>query len=321
MADLDITTDQYDLLTLCALRVGEASVDWSLLARNAQAPDDIAALFGGQVREDSRTARKNLPLLQEALADLGPARSRVDAELAAACKVGARLVTVLDADYPANLRMVPNLPPFLFYLGELEQRDARSIAVVGTRNASVEGLKRSARMARELVDHDVVIASGLAKGVDAAAHEATLDAGGRTFAVMGTGIAAPVYPAENRPLAKRILDEGGALISQFWPNSGPARWTFPRRNVVTSGATLGSVVIEASSTSGAKMQARLAAEHGKLVFLIKSLADTQPWAAKMIVERRAIQVTQSSDITDRLGTAASVQRASQQRQQLALAGL
>jgi DNA processing protein len=319
--DLDVNAHQHDLLSLCALRVGDASVDWSLIARNAQTPDGLAALLDGRLREDSRTARKNEPLLQQALTDLDAARSRVDAELAAAQKAGARLVTVLDADYPANLRVIGNLPPFLFYRGELDQRDARSIAVVGTRQASKEGLMRAARMARELVEHDVVIASGLAKGVDSAAHEATLQAQGRTFAVMGTGIAAPIYPAENKDLAQKILDGGGALLSQFWPTSGPARYTFPRRNVVTSGSTLGSVVIEASSTSGAKMQARLAAEHGKLVFLIKSLADSQPWAAKMIADRQAIQVTQSSDITDRLGSAADIQRANRQRQQLALAGL
>nr|AJV88372.1 nucleotide-binding protein [Streptomyces drozdowiczii] len=320
--DLDITADQHDLLSLCALRPGDAGLDWSLLARSAQSPEGLAALMDGQLHEDSRAATKNRPLLQQALAaGLDDARARVDDELTAAGKAGARLVTVLDKDYPANLRVIGNLPPFLFYRGDLDQGDARSIAVVGTRQASEDGLRRAARMARELLEHDVVIASGLAKGIDAAAHQATLTAGGRTFAVMGTGIAAPVYPAENRPLAKAILDAGGALLSQFWPTSPPAKYTFPRRNVVTSGTTLGSVVIEASSTSGAKMQARLAAEHGKLVFLIRSLADTQPWAQKMLDEGRAILVTASSDITDRLGQADDIQAAGRQRQQLSLAGL
>jgi DNA processing protein len=320
--DLDITADQHDLLTLCALRTGDTTLDWSLLARSAQSPEGLAALMDGQLREDSRAATKDRPLLQQALTTgLDDARARVDDELASAGKAGARLVTVLDEDYPANLRVIGNLPPFLFYRGELDERDARSVAVVGTRQASEDGLRRAARMARELVEQDVVIASGLAKGVDAAAHQATLTAGGRTFAVMGTGIAAPIYPAENRPLARAILAAGGALLSQFWPTQHPARHTFPRRNVVTSGTTLGSVVIEASSTSGAKMQARLAAEHGKHVFLIRSLADTQPWAKKMLDEGRAILVTASSDITDRLGQAADIQRAGQQRQQLALAGL
>ncbi|MBY8889119.1 DNA-protecting protein DprA [Streptomyces sp. PTM05] len=319
---IDITTRQHDLLTLCALRAGNACVDWSLIARNAVGPDGLADLLDGRLREDSRAASKNRPVLQRALSEgLDSARARVDDELTAAEKVGARLVTVLDEDYPANLRLIGNLPPFLFYRGELDRRDARSIAVVGTRTATEDGLRRAARMARELIDHDVVIASGLAKGIDAAAHQATLDAGGRTFAVMGTGIAAPVYPAENRPLAKAILAADGALLSQFWPTSGPAKYTFPRRNVVTSGTTLGSVVIEASHTSGAKMQARIAAEHGKLVFLIKSLADTQGWAAAMLADNRAILVTRSSDITERLSRAADVQRAGQQRQQLVLAGL
>ncbi|MBA5225004.1 DNA-processing protein DprA [Streptomyces griseoaurantiacus] len=106
--------------------------------------------------------------------------------------------------------MIGNLPPFLFYRGELDACDARSTAVVGTRQASEDGLRRAARMARELVEHDVVIASGLAKGIDAAAHQALLTAGGRAFAVMGTGIVAPIHPAENRPLAKAILSAGGA---------------------------------------------------------------------------------------------------------------
>src|SRR5689334_20318947 len=120
--DLDVTTDQYNLLTLCALRVGDTSVDWNLLARNAQSPDGLADLLNGQLREDSRTARKNLALLQQGLTDLTPARARVEDELDAARKAGARLTTVIDKDYPANLRVIGNLPPFLFYRGELDQR-------------------------------------------------------------------------------------------------------------------------------------------------------------------------------------------------------
>ncbi|WP_416070415.1 DNA-processing protein DprA [Streptomyces sp. ME02-6978.2a] len=216
------------------------------------------------------------------------------------------------------------MPPFLFYRGELDARDARSIAVVGTRQASEDGLRRAARMAREFVDHDVVIASGLAKGIDAAAHQALLTAGGRTFAVMGTGIAASIHPAENRPLAKAILGAGGARGSaaeQVLAHQPAGEVHLPSPQRRHSGTMLGSVVIEASSTSGAKMQARLAAEHGRLVLLIRSLADTQPWARKMLDESRAILVTASSEITDRLGRAAGIRRAGQQRQQPALVGL
>ncbi len=231
------------------------------------------------------------------------------------------MVTVLDERYPANLRLVPNLPPFLFYRGELRDADARSVAVVGTRNATGDGLKRAVRMARGLVEHDVVVVSGPAKGVDTAAHTATLDAGGRTLAVMGTGIAAKIYPAQNQPLAQRILDTHGALLSQFWPTSTPATWTFPRRNIVTSGISPGSVVIEASSTSGARMQARIAAEHSKQVWLSRSLAEQEPWAQQMTADGRAVAVTELDDVLKRLGPASRIQRTGQQRLQLALAGL
>ncbi|WNI19218.1 DNA-processing protein DprA [Actinacidiphila sp. ITFR-21] len=317
----NISPQQADLLTLCALRIEKTSIDWHLIARICQSPDGLAAMLTGEIPEESAAARKNLPILKAALRHIDEARDRAQSEVDAAATAGARLVTVLDRDYPANLRLVPNLPPFLFYCGDLLERDARSAAVVGTRNASEDGMRRAARMTRGLVEQNVAIFSGLAKGIDTAAHTATLDVGGRTVAVMGTGIAAKIYPAENRPLARRILNEGGALLSQFWPTSPPATWTFPRRNVVTSGATLGSIVIEASSTSGAKMQARIAAEHGKHVFLLKSLATREEWAAKMIADGRAVEVVELEDVLSRLGTAKRIQRAADQRLQLALADL
>ncbi|WP_233288864.1 DNA-processing protein DprA [Kitasatospora sp. MBT63] len=311
----------HDLLALCALKVGDTSVDWSLLARTCQTAAGIETVLGGDLPEQSSASRKSLPVLRSALPHLDAARERVAAELEAAERVGARLVTVLDEAYPANLRLIPNLPPFLFHLGELSVRDGRSVAVVGTRNCTEDGRRRAARMTRGLVDADVVIYSGLAKGIDTAAHQEALTSGGRTVAVMGTGIASKIYPAENTSLARSIVDAGGALFSQFWPTSTPARWTFPRRNVVTSGSTLGSVVIEASSTSGAKLQARVAAEHGKQVFLLHSLATSEAWAADMLAGHRAIEVFELEDVLDRLGSATQAQQAGQQRLQLALAGL
>ncbi|WP_183068938.1 DNA-processing protein DprA [Streptomyces sp. gCLA4] len=316
-----ITAQQKDLLAICALRDEKKSVDWNLIARTCQSPEALHVVLGGDIPEDSAIARKNLPILRAALLDLHEARARVKIELEAAESAGARLVTVLDPEYPANLRLIPNLPPFLFHLGDLEDRDARSAAVVGTRGASEDGMRRAARMARGLVEHDVVVYSGLAKGIDTAAHTATLDAGGRTVAVMGTGIAAKIYPAQNKGLAARIVEEGGALLSQFWPTSAPATWTFPRRNVVTSGSTMGSIVIEASATSGAKMQARIANEHGKHVFLLHSLATSEPWAAKMLEDGKAVEVNELDDVLALLGSAQRVQKAAQQRLQLALAGL
>lgn len=322
------TADQRDLLALCALRHDGKTLDWHLIARTCQSRELLDAVLAGDLPETSGTASKNRPLLRAALAGLPEARARADAELAAAAAAGARLTTVLDADYPANLRLVPNLPPFLFYRGALADTDARAVAVVGTRKASELGLRRAGRMARGLAEHGIVVTSGLAAGVDAAAHTATLDAGGRTLAVMGTGITKPVYPAQNRGLADRILAAGGALISQFWPTSPAATWSFPRRNITMSGMSLGSVVIEASSTSGAKMQARIAAEHGKQVWLLRSLADTQEWAAKMLADGRASRVDDLSDvlggletIVSQLPTAQALNCLGQQRHQLALEGV
>lgn len=325
---LTVTDTQRDLLALCALRPDGKTLDWHLIARTCQSPDLLATVVGGDLPETSSIATKNLPLLRAALGTLDDARSRIQHEIDAADRVGARLTTVLDEDYPANLRLVPNLPPFLFYRGNLDARDARSVAVVGTRQASEIGLQRAAKMARGLAQHGVVVNSGLAAGVDGAAHAAALDAGGRTVAVMGTGIARPVYPAQHRGLADRILDAGGALVSQFWPSSSPATWTFPRRNVTMSGMSLGTVVIEASSTSGAKMQARIAAEHGKQVWVLRSLADTQEWAAKMLADGRATRVDDLDDVLNdldsiisRLASPDAVNALGQQRYQLALIGL
>ncbi len=206
---------------------------------------------------------------------------------------GVSLVTVLDDEYPTNLRLVYNRPPFLFTRGELRPEDDRALAVVGTRSASADGREQAARLARDLVYHGVTVLSGLALGVDTAAHDATLAAGGRAVAVMGTGIQ-HVYPAQNRELAARIVDAGGALVSQFWPDAPPTRYSFPMRNVVMSGMAVGTVVVEASSTSGAKMQARLALDHGKRLFLVESLVMHERWA-RDYAERPGATVVKSVD--------------------------
>lgn len=235
----------------------------------------------------------------ELLAAAGGARvseadiDRFEAQILELEQEGVSLVTVLDEDYPTNLRLVYNRPPFLFVRGGLRPEDERAVAIVGTRQASPEGREQAARLAGELARHGVSVLSGLALGIDTAAHEATLAAGGRTVAVMGTGIRR-VYPRQNEELAARIVESGGALVSQFWPDAPPARWSFPMRNVVMSGMAIGTVVVEASRTSGAKMQARLALEHGKRLFLVESLVLHEQWA-RDYAERPGATVVQSVD--------------------------
>ncbi|MFC8020530.1 MULTISPECIES: DNA-processing protein DprA [Streptomyces] len=288
------------LLALCSLRVEGKSVDWSLLAR-CTLKGHLDSLCDGLVVEESAAARKALPTLRQALRDgaLEEHFSRVEDELEHAASVGANLVTVLDAEYPENLRGVPDLPPFLFYRGALDHdADSRCVAVVGTRNATDIGLSRARRVARELSEAGYTITSGLARGVDTEAHRTALHFERRTVAVIGTGITR-CYPKENFSLAEEIASRG-VVVSQFWPTRSPGRDTFPRRNHVTSGMSLGSVVIEASSTSGAKMQARVAAEQGRHVLLLKSLVDQQPWARKMVDAQRASIVDGVEQMIDAL---------------------
>lgn len=208
---------------------------------------------------------------------------------------GDDLVTVLDDRYPTNLRLVHDRPPFLFTKGTHRPDDERAIAVVGTRQASPQGLAFARRFAGELAQRDVTVVSGLAKGIDRAAHEGALEHGGRTVAVVGTGIRR-TYPAEHRELAQRIVAEGGAILSQFLPDSPPRRENFPLRNRTMSGYAVGTVVVEASETSGAKMQARLALQHNKRLFLVRELVMRESWAANYAERPGALIVDTVEDV-------------------------
>ncbi len=216
------------------------------------------------------------------LADPSPLLGRARAELERWHADGIALSTVLDEHYPRNLRDVDDRPPLLFVAGNLEPRDDRSIAVIGAREASPEGLKLSSAFASHFAGADYTVISGLAAGVDTAAHEAALRYGGRTLAVIGTGLMHS-YPPRNAALQQRIAEQS-AVVSQFWPESPPTRASFPMRNAVMSGLSRGSVVVEASDRSGARVQARLALAHGRPVFLLRRLLD-QPWARELSARR------------------------------------
>jgi DNA processing protein len=304
---------QFDLLAMCRVR----GVSWQFLAREAQRPDGMERLRSGASIERSDESATTLKLLAAARAELDDHRQAVEEMLGSVQADGIRLTTVLDDDYPVNLRTIYNLPPFLFYQGNLRPDDARSVAVVGTREASPKGLSRAEEIARLLVEAGVTVLSGLARGIDTAAHTACLEAGGRTIAVLGSGIRR-IYPTENRELAERIT-ANGAMVSQFWPDMAPTTYTFPRRNVVTSGMSQGTVVIEASATSGAKMQARLAIEHGKQVFLLDSLVTQREWARKYLQRPRVHEVTDVVDILRFLRSPADQRARAAQRVELPLA--
>jgi DNA processing protein len=238
--------------------------------------------------------------------DPAPLLRRAEDQLAGWRRDGWRLVTVLDDDYPENLRTVHDRPPILFVSGSLASRDARSIAIVGARRASSGGLAAAATLAGALARSGYVVVSGLAAGIDTAAHEAALSADGRTVAVIGTGLRHS-YPPENAALQHRIAAEG-AVVSQFWPDAPPTRTSFPLRNAVMSGLALGTVVVEASFRSGARVQARLALGHGRPVFLWRTVLE-EPWAREVaqrpgvyVIDEPAhvMQVVERLDATDGL---------------------
>ena len=220
---------------------------------------------------------------------------------------GIRLVTVLDEGYPANLRQVHDRPPLLFIAGALEQADDRSIAIIGARRASAEGLRLAASFAGNFVRNDFTVVSGLAAGIDRAAHEAALAHGGRTVAVIGTGLLHQSYPPENAELQRQIAARC-AVVSQFWPDSPPTPKSFPMRNAVMSGLSRGSVVIEASERSGARVQARLALAHGRPVFLLEPLL-RQEWARELARRADVHVVTCAQDVVVVVETGISGERA------------
>jgi DNA processing protein len=205
--------------------------------------------------------------------------------------LGMRTLTILDRDYPGNLRAVHDRPPLVFVRGSLSAGDSRSVAVIGTRRASDRGLRAAARIAEHLVGCGYTVVSGLAAGIDSAAHRSALAFGGRTVAVIGTGLAR-CYPAQNAALQQRI-GRDGAVVSRFWPDEPPTRQSFPLRNAVMSGLALATVVVEAGMTSGARLQARLALAHGRPVFMLASLLE-QRWAREL-AERPATHVISSPE--------------------------
>jgi DNA processing protein len=204
---------------------------------------------------------------------------------------GYRLVSILDEDYPARLRGIHQAPPVIFTLGTVLADDP-AVSVVGSRQASAQGLAMAAQVARELTARKITVVSGLARGIDTAALRAALDAGGRAVAVIGTGIGR-TYPPENRALQQEVARRG-LVLSQFWPDAPPQKHTFLMRNATMSGYGLATVVVEAGERSGARAQARMAVEHGRQVILTDQVVVRNEWA-QALLGRPGVHVASSVD--------------------------
>jgi DNA processing protein len=211
---------------------------------------------------------------------------------------GYRLISILDADYPERLRGIHQAPPVIFTLGTVLADDP-GVSVVGSRAASARGAAMAADIARALVARRLTVVSGLARGIDTAAHRAALDAGGRTVAVIGTGISR-AYPAENRALQDEVARRG-LVLSQFWPDAPADQHAFPMRNATMSGYGLATVVVEAGEKSGARIQARVAVEHGRPVILTDAVVARNAWARELL-GRPGVRVARDADgVLDAVG--------------------
>ncbi len=208
------------------------------------------------------------PRLARAIADWRNC-TNARAEIQCAADYGVRVVTILDSDYPAALRRMSDPPIVLYVRGSwIAADDERSVAIVGTRQASPYGSTTARRFGRELADAGCTIISGLARGIDTAAHWGALDAGGRTIAVLGFGMA-ELYPQENAELADCICAGHGALVSEFPMYMRPARTTFPQRNRIVAAWSRATLVVEAPQRSGSLHTASMAtSEYGNSVFAI-----------------------------------------------------
>lgn len=221
------------------------------------------------------------------------------AEIEAARRRGYRLITLCDAAYPPLLREIPDPPPLLYVNGDLDV-GARCVAVVGSRNATAYGLDAARQLSAELVRLKFTVVSGMALGIDTAAHEGALSGRGRTVAVLGSGLN-QVYPAENRKLAERIA-ASGAVISEFALDSGPDAHHFPVRNRIISGMCGGTVVVEATRHSGSLITARLAAEQNREVFAVPgSVQSFKSMGTHTLIKQGAKLVENAQDIVCELG--------------------
>ena len=244
-------------------------------------------LYAAQLQE------KGLALLRHALAD----EARLLDGLA---KKKMALVLREDAQYPPLLRQIAHPPHLLYVYGETDLTDRFPVAVVGTRRASAYGLTHTREIAAELAQTGVCVVSGLALGIDAAAHTGALDGGGRTIAVLGSALDKP-YPQENEPLMRRILESGGSVVSEYAPGTPPSRYSFLQRNRIIAGMCLGTLVTEGPRRSGALNTATRTLENGREVFALPGNVDS-PGAQlpNMLISEGARLVTGAADILSAL---------------------
>lgn len=293
---------------LCLMLHSISSLEDSTLARLLMASGSPQALAegGAPLWRELGLAASVCPLLERTLRG-GGAGVDIDAQLATLGEIGAEILAITDIRYPPLLRGIHDPPPLLYVRGDTRILSQAQLAIVGSRKASPAGLRAAGEFAAQATTAGLHITSGLALGVDAASHRGALAGGGRSVAVMATGIDR-VYPARHRELA-RDLEQAGCLISEFPLGSPPVRYSFPRRNRVVSGLSLGVLVVEAALPSGSLITARTALEQGREVF-------TLPWSiyhrggagCLYLIRDGAKMVVAINDILEELGPMYTLQQ-------------
>lgn len=224
----------------------------------------------------------------------------VSAEIDRCQQHGISLVTQRQDEFPASLHEIPDPPGVLYMRGDRLPQDDIAIAIVGTRHATQYGRQQARRLASSLARAGITIVSGLARGIDTEAHDASLEAGGRTIAVLGSGLL-NIYPPENKELAERVV-RNGALLSEYATQSKPLRGAFPRRNRIVTGLCQGVIVVEAGERSGALISARLSMEQGREVFAVPGRVDSRTSrGCHRLIRDGAKLVETADDILEELG--------------------
>src|SRR5580698_5162988 len=230
----------------------------------------------------------------------GRARAAAEDEIKRTVEAGGAILTPEDAEYPERLREIYDPPAVLWIRGDVELLSRPGIAVVGTRHPSPYGAGMAELLSRDLANRRLVILSGMARGVDTAAHKGAIDAGGKTVAVWGTGIDV-IYPKENKKLAESIVASGGAIISEYPLGTFPAPQNFPVRNRILSGMSIGVLVIEAGEYSGTRITARCAMEQNRDVFAVPgNVTNKNAWGPNTLIKQGAKLTASWEDVWEDL---------------------
>ena len=258
---------------------------------------DVGRIFAASLTE---LEAAGLPAVSAQAIALGASLEAADAELDKAQAAGARLLVPDDPAYPRQLLEIYDPPAVLYVIGDAATLSMPGIAVVGTRHPTPYGIGMAERLACDLAARGLIIFSGMARGIDSAAHRGVVNAKGKTVAVFGTGVDV-IYPRENKKLAEQILALGGALVSEFPIGTAPTPQNFPIRNRVISGLAYGVLVAEAGEYSGTRITARCALEQGREVFAVPgNVTNKLAWGPNTLIKQGAKLVATWEDVWEEL---------------------